>query len=158
MRETLAVAFSIAALTGCGGAAVAGPAARGPAMTRAENTNAPAPATYTPPAPPAPTPGALSGVSPADGGGADGSGADRESPVATCGARDSYAYIAQRFRCPDGSNPLGGDLEAGRAARVGNVGPNHTGHIIDLYRVPCPGGEVEVYVDMYGCAEPEGAP
>ena len=72
-----------------------------------------------------------------------------------CGPRDSYRYVAAEFRCPDGSNPLGGDEMAGRNARTGNVGANQTGHIIDLYQVPCATGPVDVFVDMYGCPEME---
>jgi hypothetical protein len=64
---------------------------------------------------------------------------------------ESYVYVASEFRCAGGTNPLGGDPRAGAAARVGNVGPNSSGHIIDLYRVPCPEGPRDVYVDMYGC-------
>lgn len=82
-----------------------------------------------------------------------GTGMDAEHPVATCGPRDSYDYVASRFRCPDGTNPLGGDLAAGQAARLGNVGANSQGHIIDVYRVPCASGPVDVYVDLYGCPE-----
>jgi hypothetical protein len=78
-------------------------------------------------------------------------GADKEAPIVRCGNRDSYHYVASVFRCPSGPNPLDGNLRAGAAARVGNVGPNHTGHIIDRYRVPCSDGEQFVFVDMYGC-------
>lgn len=80
-----------------------------------------------------------------------GAGTDREHPVMRCGPAESYRYVASDFRCAGGTNPLGGDLRAGAAARVGNVGPNSTGHIIDLYRVACPEGAREIYVDMYGC-------
>jgi hypothetical protein len=76
---------------------------------------------------------------------------DKEHPVMRCGAKDSYYYVATEFKCADGSNPLGGETMAGAKARVGNVGANSTGHIIDLYEVPCPEGAKRVYVDMYGC-------
>ena len=82
-----------------------------------------------------------------------GVGMDAEHPVPACGPRDSYDYVASRFRCPDGANPLGGDPRAGQAARLGNVGANSEGHVIDVYRVPCASGPVDVYVDMYGCPE-----
>lgn len=85
--------------------------------------------------------------------GRTGSGRTQEDPVGACGPRDSYAFVAGEFQCPEGGNPLGGDPGAGGAARVGNVGANSTGHIIDLYRVPCGSGPVDVYVDMYGCPE-----
>jgi hypothetical protein len=85
--------------------------------------------------------------------GRTGSGRSQEDPVSACGPRDSYAFVAAEFQCPEGGNPLGGDPSAGGAARVGNVGANSTGHIIDLYRVPCGSGPVDVYVDMYGCPE-----
>ncbi|MEQ9646555.1 MAG: hypothetical protein RLO52_13800 [Sandaracinaceae bacterium] len=61
--------------------------------------------------------------------------------------------VASEVQCPGVGNPLGGDPEAGQQARVGNVGANGSGHIIDLYRVPCPSGPLEVYVDLYGCPE-----
>lgn len=80
-------------------------------------------------------------------------GGDAEHPVARCGPRDSYYFVATEFRCPDGTNPLNGDLRAGQASRVGNVGANRTGHIIDLYEVPCASGAQRVFVDMYGCPE-----
>lgn len=83
-------------------------------------------------------------------------GSDREHPVMRCGPRDSYAFIANDFRCADGSNPFRGNLGAGARARRGNVGANSTGHIIDLYVVPCPEGPREIYVDMYGCPDEEG--
>lgn len=85
-----------------------------------------------------------------------GLGMDPEHPVPACGPRDSYDYVASRFRCPDGTNPLGGDPGAGQASRLGNVGANSQGHIIDVYRVPCASGPVDVYVDMYGCPEMQG--
>ncbi|MBK7394856.1 MAG: hypothetical protein IPJ34_00770 [Myxococcales bacterium] len=75
----------------------------------------------------------------------------KETPVLRCGPKDSYVYVAKEFKCPDGTNPLGGNPQAGAAARVGNVGANSTGHIIDLYEVPCASGPQRVYVDMYGC-------
>ncbi|HEY8431486.1 MAG TPA: hypothetical protein VIL20_24060 [Sandaracinaceae bacterium] len=85
--------------------------------------------------------------------GRTGSGASPEDPVSACGPGDSYAFVAREFECPEGGNPLGGDPMAGAGARAGNVGANSAGHIIDLYRVPCPSGPVDVYVDMYGCPE-----
>lgn len=85
-----------------------------------------------------------------------GVGMDPEHPVPACGPLDSYEYVASRFRCPDGTNPLGGDPRAGQASRLGNVGANSSGHIIDVYRVPCASGPVDVYVDMYGCPEMQG--
>jgi len=85
-----------------------------------------------------------------------GVGMDAEHPVPACGPQDSYDYVASRFRCPDGTNPLGGDPRAGQMSRLGNVGANSTGHIIDVYRVPCASGPIDVYVDMYGCPEMAG--
>ena len=79
-----------------------------------------------------------------------GMGADLDHPIPTCGAAESYALVASHV-CPDGTMPLGGDLAAGAGARVGNVGANATGHIIDLYSVPCATGPVELYVDLYAC-------
>lgn len=81
-----------------------------------------------------------------------GSGVDAENPIGTCGADESYALVAS-YVCPDGSMPLGGDAMTGAGARVGNVGANSMGHIIDLYVVPCPTGPIELYVDLYACPD-----
>lgn len=79
-----------------------------------------------------------------------GMGYDIEHPIAVCGTDESYVVVASHV-CSDGSMPLGGAASAGAAARVGNVGANSTGHIIDLYAVPCASGPVQLFVDMYGC-------
>jgi hypothetical protein len=76
-----------------------------------------------------------------------------ESPIMTCGPKDSYGYIAQRFACPDGSNPFAGDLERAARSRQGSQPSERSGDVIDVYRVPCPTGDVTVYIDMYGCEE-----
>lgn len=81
-------------------------------------------------------------------------GASKEAPVPTCGATHSYDYVASDVLCEDGRSLFGGDLRAAIEARVGNVGSGPSGHIIDLYRVPCPEGPKEVYVDMYECENP----
>lgn len=155
-HRALALSLTGTLCVACGGGAAASSgAASGDTTARsvADNTNAPPPERYEPP-PVNPAPATQQG---APTGPRAGSGTSREDPVMACGPADSYAYVAQQFRCPDGTNPLGGDPAAGRDARVGNVGANSSGHIIDLYRVPCAGGPVDVYVDMYGCPEMEGA-
>ena len=95
------------------------------------------------------------------GGGRDAGGDDQrkravagsfERPVMTCGPVDSYAYVAREFRCADGRNPLGGQIRSAQEARTGSR-PHPSGHIIDLYQVPCSGGAETVFVDMYGCPE-----
>jgi tetratricopeptide (TPR) repeat protein len=71
-----------------------------------------------------------------------------------CGPEDSYAFVAAIFRCPDGTNPLGGSRQAAMLARRGNVGENrHHNSIIDVYEVPCVGGAEKVYVDMNACPD-----
>ncbi|MGZ3477181.1 MAG: hypothetical protein ACXWUG_26750 [Polyangiales bacterium] len=82
----------------------------------------------------------------------------KETPVMRCGPKDSYHFVVNVFTCKDGSNPYKGNLSAGHDARIGNVGANSTGHIIDLYEVPCPEGPRRVYVDMYGCPGGTSAP
>lgn len=64
--------------------------------------------------------------------------------------RTDYAFVGS-WHCADGSVPLGGSPDAGAASRVGNVGPGPDGHIVDLYRVPCSTGPVDLYVDGYHC-------
>jgi hypothetical protein len=78
----------------------------------------------------------------------------KEQPIAACGTRGSYRYVASEYVCADGANPFAGNANAARDARKGNVGANASGHIIDVYIVPCAGGDEKVYVDMYaGCPE-----
>lgn len=81
-------------------------------------------------------------------------GSSLDQPIMVCGPRESYRYVAETFRCPDGKNPLGGNLEKAQHSRVGSVDHPQSGHIVDVYRVDC-GREVEVFVDMYGCEKYE---
>ncbi len=78
-------------------------------------------------------------------------GTSKETPAPTCGATHSYDYIASDILCEDGRSPFLGDLRAAMGTRSGSVGAGPSGHIIDLYEVPCPEGVKEVYVDMYDC-------
>lgn len=141
MRPTPILAILLAACgptASGGGAGTSGEGAR----AVAENQNAPAPEPY------------LSRRTTKQGGSsgaARGSGATPEDAVVVCGPVESYRYVAQH-RCADRTQPLHGDPAMGRRARVGNVGENSTGHVIDHYRVPCASGDVEVFVDMYGCS------
>ena len=82
-------------------------------------------------------------------------GRSAEHPAVTCGPEQSYAYVAGRFQCPGGANPLNGDMERARSVRRGSIPSSHNGHILDVYDVPCTSGPVAVYVDMYGCPEYE---
>lgn len=77
-------------------------------------------------------------------------GSSKEDPLAACGTTGSYVAVADA-ECDDGSRPFDGDIPQGARARRGNVGPNASGHIIDLYEVPCPEGPKRIFVDMYGC-------
>jgi hypothetical protein len=145
-RTLLALAALMLGACGPGSSEGGGATTSGAEMTVAEHTNAPPP--EAPPETETPPPSG-GGLHP----GRTGSGRSAEDPVSACGPGDSYAFVASEFRCPEGDNPLGGDPSAGANARVGNVGANSTGHIIDHYRVPCASGPVDVYVDMYGCPE-----
>ncbi len=80
-------------------------------------------------------------------------GSTLDAPVVLCGPRESYRYVADEFQCPRGGNPLHGKLEDAQQARMGALDHPTNGHIVDVYRVPCPGGNVDVFVDMYGCDE-----
>ena len=161
--------LNVALLSGCAATKPGRPAATPapPSVTAA----APTPSRPPPPKPPMEaavsctqselTPGLLSRpdtIANLDGWPLDGSdpapGSDKENPVMRCGPSDSYIYVASVYRCPDGTNPLGGRAPAGRRARRGNVGDNsHHNGIIDLYDVPCASGPQEVYVNMYGCPD-----
>ncbi len=82
-------------------------------------------------------------------------GSTLEAPIVLCGPRESYRYVADEFQCPRGGNPLRGSMEQAQQARLGALDHPTNGHIVDVYRVPCPGGNVDVFVDMYGCEEYE---
>jgi hypothetical protein len=81
-------------------------------------------------------------------------GTSKEQPIEVCGVKGQLQWLA-RVRCDDGSNPFQ-SLEQAHASRDGNVGPGgRCGGTIDLYRVPCPEKEYEVYMDLYMCAAGE---
>lgn len=98
---------------------------------------------------------ACGGAKPAENAKAAEPGHSPEAPVITCGPEKSYEYVASRYRCADGSNPLRGDLKRGSEARSGSSHALKGNHILDIYKVPCAGGTETVYVDMYGCPEYE---
>lgn len=78
-------------------------------------------------------------------------GSSKETPAPTCGPTHSYDYIASDILCDDGRSPFLGDLRAAMGTRSGSVGTGPSGHVIDLYEVPCPEGVKQIYVDMYDC-------
>ena len=86
-------------------------------------------------------------------------GRDGRSPEtawhACMDTRSDYRRVAE-YRCLDGSMPLGGSIPAGGAARSGNIGAGPDGHVLDRYVVPCPEGEIVLFVDMYHCEEENG--
>ncbi|MFO8071026.1 MAG: ankyrin repeat domain-containing protein [Polyangia bacterium] len=72
-------------------------------------------------------------------------------PVEVCRARGQCEWLLE-LTCEDGSNPFQG-LEDAHAHRVGSVGPGgRCGRIVDLYVVPCPEKDYEIYMDMYHCS------
>jgi hypothetical protein len=81
------------------------------------------------------------------------SGSSLANPVETCGPMDSYEFVANRFQCPNGANPFRGDPKGASQSRRGSSTSEKTGHPVDVYEVPCAGGSVQVYVDMYACQE-----
>jgi hypothetical protein len=95
------------------------------------------------------------------GKGAESAGADSatsgggslDDPISTCGPDDSYEFVANRFQCPSGPNPFRGDPKRAAESRRGSSTSAKTGHPVDVYEVPCAGGSVEVFVDLYGCPE-----
>lgn len=82
-------------------------------------------------------------------------GSSLRHPVLRCGPEESYRYVASEFQCPTGENPFGGDVEAARKARRGSDENPSSGHVVDIFRVPCPGGNVHLFVDLYGCEDYE---
>jgi hypothetical protein len=79
-------------------------------------------------------------------------GASASKPIESCGARQSYDYVARRFRCEDGENPFDGNWRAAASHRLGSTAARRRdGHRVDVYEVPCEDGPVHVFVDMYSC-------
>ncbi|NMC70694.1 MAG: hypothetical protein GYA57_11590 [Myxococcales bacterium] len=75
-------------------------------------------------------------------------------PVEVCGVMGQVDWL-MRLTCPDGSHPFSDPVTA-HDSRAGNVGPGgRCGTIIDLYIVPCPDREYEVFMDLYHCAPGE---
>ena len=148
---------SALALGGCGGgtaeASGSGGTTGGEAVASSSNTNSPAPEHLGAPPPSTSTPPVATGAGGAAG--RSGSGSSPEDPISACGPEDSYRLVAGEIQCPGGGNPLGGDPVLGAQARLGNVGAGPNGHVIDHYRVPCPGAPLDVFVDMYGCPQME---
>ena len=71
-------------------------------------------------------------------------------PVEVCGILGQITWLMSAV-CPDGKNPYP-DGKAAHMSRAGNVGSGgRCGTIIDLYVVPCPDKQYEVYMDMYQC-------
>ena len=76
----------------------------------------------------------------------------KDDPAQACMAAHSYLWLS-KLTCDDGSRPLA-DSRAAQQARAGNVGPGgKCGNIVDRYRVRCPEGDVDVFIDMYWCTE-----
>lgn len=74
----------------------------------------------------------------------------KAEPAEACGV-EGQIELLMRLTCADGANPFGSFGEA-HGSRAGNVGPGGAcGHIIDLYRVPCPEQTYEVFIDLYVC-------
>jgi hypothetical protein len=88
----------------------------------------------TPVAPPAPLSAATAGDTLALG--------SRSNPVQAHGPFGEREYL-RRLVCPGGASPTFG--------RYGSVGSGGDGHILDVYGVQCPNGELnaDVYMDMY---------
>jgi hypothetical protein len=74
----------------------------------------------------------------------------KAAPIERCGIADANKWLAQ-LRCNDGSRPIT-STETAEGARVNNVGPGgRCSSIVDLYRVGCPDGSVDIYIDPYVC-------
>jgi hypothetical protein len=74
----------------------------------------------------------------------------REKPAEVCAIAGSVALL-RRLTCDDGSQPFANDEEA-YATRDGSRGPGgRCQSVLDVYKVKCPEGEYEVWIDMYQC-------
>jgi hypothetical protein len=75
----------------------------------------------------------------------------KEKPLEECGIPPVLEKLAW-LRCNDGSNPFDGKSRAAHASRRGSIGPGgRCDSIIDVYVVPCPEAQYEVFADSYVC-------
>lgn len=75
----------------------------------------------------------------------------KDKPLEDCGIPAVLEKLAW-LRCNDGSNPFDGKSRAAHASRRGSVGPGgRCDSIIDVYVVPCPEANYEVFADSYIC-------
>jgi hypothetical protein len=72
----------------------------------------------------------------------------KERPIEVCGIPASLQWL-RGTACADGSPPT----QRGRSGNVGMGGRCRS--IIDLYKVTCPEGDHEVYIDIYMCGPGE---
>jgi hypothetical protein len=74
----------------------------------------------------------------------------KAAPIGRCGIDDANRWLTT-LSCKDGSRPIrnNGDAEMLRVGNVGEAGRCHS--IVDLYRVTCPEGATEIYIDAYVC-------
>lgn len=78
----------------------------------------------------------------------------QQRPVEVCGVGGELQWLVG-LTCPGGSHPYP-DKQTAHASRVGNTGAGgRCGTIIDLYAVPCPDKQYEIYIDMYHCLPTE---
>ena len=79
----------------------------------------------------------------------------KELPIEVCGVKGELGWLVETT-CDDGSRAFASPQEA-HGSRTGSVGSGgRCGHVVDLYRVPCPEGPYDVYMDMYMCGPSEG--
>lgn len=75
-------------------------------------------------------------------------------PVEVCGVAEQYRFLGS-LTCATTADD-GALVSPSRVVRVGNVGGGgRCGRIVDLYRVSCPEGVHEVFVDLYHCVPGE---
>lgn len=74
----------------------------------------------------------------------------RAEPVEVCGIPAENQWLVDTA-CDDGSHPFKstGEAEGSRAGNVGEAG--RCGSIVDLYKVKCPEGSYDIYLDGYVC-------
>jgi hypothetical protein len=77
----------------------------------------------------------------------------KAAPIERCGVDDANAWLGG-LTCADGSHPINTGADA-EQARIGNVGEGgRCGSIIDHYRVACPEGATDIFIDAYVCPRP----
>ncbi|RVU42372.1 hypothetical protein EA187_15960 [Lujinxingia sediminis] len=76
-----------------------------------------------------------------------------QRPVETCEIQGQQAFL-MNLQCADGSTPVTSRQAAASMRQGSRKGGGRCNNPVDLYVIPCPEGDYEVYIDLYMCPAP----